>query len=269
MDLQKIKKLIQTDIITMNGTKGAAKWTMILGVGLFTVLGMFGSPLAGVEAPVLIAFVLPSLLFHNAAKYNSERMHCVLPVSRRELVQARFIMTVGAYLIMGIGFYLLMLLSLKLELYKYVDLLCMGPIDTVEVTKKLMGVEKTDMGYYNSMYFAFFAVGIYLIGFELRRLFADPESVLGTIRLDNKKKRNIWRDFAPVIVLLVCIALWVLYIRGCLPIDSFIAVASQLLMQLSNAADGAVEGLVLIAVASLSCIYKYVCTVIEYDRKEL
>jgi len=61
----------------------------------------------------------------------------------------------------------------------------------------------------------------------------------------------------------------VLTVSDILRIKPALAVIVQLFMQLAQAANGFLLGAVLMTMAVFSAIYKYNCTIMEYDEKEL
>ena len=60
-----------------------------------------------------------------------------------------------------------------------------------------------------------------------------------------------------------------LIVSGILPIGPTAAVIIQLFAQLAGAGNGFLLGAVFITMAVFQAVYKYICTVLEYDEQEL
>ncbi|MBR1832485.1 MAG: hypothetical protein IJ784_08645 [Ruminiclostridium sp.] len=60
-----------------------------------------------------------------------------------------------------------------------------------------------------------------------------------------------------------------LFFSGMIPLDAAAAVVLQLIIQLVTAADGLLFCAVMTALAGFSAMYNYVCTVLEYDDKDM
>jgi hypothetical protein len=75
-----------------------------------------------------------------------------------------------------------------------------------------------------------------------------------------------------VIAVLLFIALYIiimLYFTDVLPMNAAAAVVLQLIMQLVTAAGGVLFSAAMIALGALSGIYSYICTVLEYNEKDI
>lgn len=263
--MQKIRNLIRVDCITMNGGKNNLRILAVLLVLFCGGTGLFVSPLGGLYYPLIMGFFLVPLLFQNEIKYHSEKMHGLLPIARKDLVNARFLFTIGLYVTTCLGFYLLMLLSMKLKLYY---LLGGEEFDVLKILVWQFDYQFTEFGLFNLLYFSVFSIGMKAVASGLRKYFKDHEHFnmtlsIGQVRKANKEK-IVW-----ALIILGCVVFWALLVSGMLPIGGIGWLVVQLVVQLAQAADGFLLGSVLVTMAVFSAIYKYVCTMIEYDAKEL
>lgn len=265
---KKILDLIRTDLITMNGGRNSMRGLAVLMFLFCGGTGFLISPIAGLYVPFLMGGFFVPMLFNNEIKYHSEKMHALLPVSRRDLVRSRFLLSVGLYVIVCVIFYLLMLLSLKLKLWY----LYMGEdaehIDLIKLLAQRSGGGFTEIGLFNLLYFAVLSFGLMIMSSSLRRYFRDNRSFEASLTVGKTRKapQKVNLTFLPI---LVPVILLVLISSGVLPIGAAGAVLIQLTVQLAGAADGFLLSAVLITIAVFSAIYKYICTVLEYDEKEL
>ena len=261
--IQKIKNLMHADFITMNGGKQSMKTIAVILFIFFGGLGFAASPLAGLYVPIILGGLFVPMLFHNEMKYKSEKMYSILPIERRDLVRSRFIISVGLYFAVSFVFYLLMLLSMKLGLYLPSD--GNENFDALSMLINLYGGGFTKLGMFNLLYFAAFSFGLIIMSGNLRKYFRNSEhfAALGQLKKAKKEEYFLAALIFSIIILLV------LTVSGILPFGTAVSVINQLLSQLANAANGFLLGAVLIAVAVMSMIYKYTCTILEYDKREM
>ena len=260
---KKLSDLIHNDIITMNGGKNNVRGIVVLISVMFGAMGFFVSPIAGVYCPFEFGCFFVPMIFQNEQKYHSEKMYSVLPIERKDLVRSRFILTVGIYTIMSALFYILMLISMKLGLYVKV----MDNEDIMDMMLRgLPGFSK--LGFFNVIYFTSFTIGLMLSSSALRKYFSDGKSVIASVGMTNMKKAGKGEIFMGVFIVLL-IVLYALVISGIIPLGSVALLIIQVFLQLAQTADGFLLGAVVISLGVFSMIYKYICTLLEYEVKEL
>lgn len=261
---RKILDLIRTDFITMNGGKNNMRTIFIITLLIFGVLGFIFNPVMGIYVPVIVGLLFVPMLFQNELKYHSEKMFAILPIDRKDLVRSRFIMSVILYLAVFVLFYLLMLLSLKLKLFYLFFGEDAEVMNIIGLLAQRSGGSMTELGVFNLLYFGVFSFGLMCISGNLRKYFKDSKAfnaaLTGKMRKGDKKE---------VILAFALIMFMVLAVTDILPIGSALAPVMQLLLQLAKAVNGFLLGAVLVAMSVFSTIYKYICTILEYDEKEL
>ena len=260
-----LRDLIRTDLTTMKGGKNSSMW-LYGGFTLFmAVLGFLVSPLAGLYIPFLLSAFFVPMLFNNEIKYHSERLWCLLPIQRRDLVNARFILSIGLYLAFTLAFYLLMLLSMRLHLWSVMD---PETPDIVSMTAERAGF--TPLGFFNLCYFGTVAFGLILMAESLRKYFRDPASIRavigGAFGAMQKAKTTEYIFAAFIIGSIVLIAL---VITGILPVGPAFVLLLRLLLNLAQAADGFLLAAVFLTISGFHVAFSYVSTLIEYDNREL
>ncbi len=264
---KKILDLIHTDFITMSGGKNNLKVTVILMTLLFGSLGFFFSPLMGLYMPLGFSGFFVPMLFQNEVKYHSEKMFAILPINRKDLVRSRFIMSIVLYLVCALLFYLLMLISLKLKPYYFMFGEDAEHMDIIKMLAKASKGSMTELGIFNLLYFGAFSFGSTFVSGNLRKYFKDSTvfdtAISGGFRKTSKK------DLHYAVIAFVLILFIILSVTDIFPLRAVLHPVGQLLLQLASVANGFLLGAVLITVAVFSAIYKYVCTILEYDEKEL
>jgi len=264
---KRILDLIRTDFITMNGGKNNMKTAVILGTLLFGGLGFLFSPLMGLYVPLGFSGFFVPMMFQNEMKYHSEKMFALLPINRKDLVRSRFIMSVALYVACAVVFYLLMLISLKLKPYYMMYGEDAENMDIIKMLAKVSNGQMTELGIFNLLYFGAFSFGSTFISGYLRKYFKDAQAF--DITMSKGLKKATKRDYQYTLIAFVIIVVVILGVIDVLPVQSAVVPVMQLLIQLAQIADGFLLGAVLVTMAILSTVYKYICTILEYDEKEL
>jgi len=264
---KRISDLIHTDFITMNGGKNNMKTALILAVLFFGILGFVFSPLMGLYVPLGISGFFVPMMFQNEMKYHSEKMFAILPINRKDLVRSRFIMSIVMYLVCAVVFYLLMLISLKIKPYYFLLGEDARNIDIIQLLAEKSNGNMTELGIFNLLYFGAFSFGSTFISGNLRKYFKDSKAF--DVTLSGGLRKSTKKETGYVLLAFAIIVILILGVTDILPLRTFFAPVIQLLLQLAQIANGFLLGAVFVTVAVFSAIYKYICTVLEYDEKEL
>lgn len=266
--MKRILDLMKADIITMNGGKNSMKTSLVLMLVIFGGMGFVFAPMLGIVCPLMISVLLVPALFQNEMKYHSEKLHSILPIRRRDLVNARFLLMYGIYVVMFAAFYLFMLLSMKVKIFYMI----MGDdaknIDTMALAVKASQGAFTELGLFNLLYFISFSYGCFIMGSQLRKYFKNKEVFDTSLSLGKGGKGD--KKELVIGALIVCLLiLIILTLTGILPLMSLIMPILQLFIQLAMAANGVLLGVMMVIMALFSAVYKYICAVFEYEDKEL
>lgn len=263
--MKKMFDLMRIDIITMNGGKNSLKTIFVLIFVFFGVIGFLFSPLIGLYCPLLMGVFFVPMMFQNELKYHSDKLHSLLPIRRRDLVNARFLLTTVLYTALFLIFYLIMLLSLNLKVYYIFFGEYAEHMDIIAFLVQQSGGSFTELGFFNLMYFAAFSFGLFMMSDSLRKHFKNSKAIDISLKLHKITKKEI----GYLLLILMLLLLWVLIVSGVLPFGSMALIIIQLFTQLAGAANGFLLSVVLVIMAVFSVIYKYICTTLEYDEKEL
>ena len=266
--MNKTLELIKADIITMNGGKNGMRTMFVILFVIWGVAGFAFSPIYGLIVPLLMGVFFVPMIFQNELKYHSEKLHSILPINRRDLVTARFLFVTVLFTAMFIAFYLLMLLSLKIKLNYIIFGDDAEMFDTMGLLVSLSQGMFTEVGLLNLMYFTVYMCGMIGVAGLLRKHFKDKESFSGTLTFGGKKEVRR-QEMIAVFIVLGIMLIAVLAIADVLPIIPMLLPILAAALQLAQAANGVMLSAVAVAIAIFTVIYQYVCTVVEYDEKEL
>lgn len=261
--MRKTLDIMRVDLITMNGGKNNMKTILVLLLIIVGTLGFLFSPLVGVYCPLIIGGFFVPTLFGNELKYHSDKLWGLLPIRRRDLVGARFLFSAIFYTALFFVSYLLMLLAQKLKLYYLILGDGSEELDLIARIVRQSGGGFTELGLFNLLYFGAFSFGLIIMTGSLRKHFKDNKTIEVSLKKASKK------EYVYLLLSFVLILLFVLIVSGVLPIGSVALVFAQLFLELARATNGFLLGAVLVMIAVFSAIYKYICTALEYDEKEL
>lgn len=261
--MQKILDLIRVDIITMNGGKNNTRSMLIMLLVIFGVLGFVFSSLVGVYCPLLVGGFFAPMIFSSERKFHSEKLWGLLPIRRRDLVNARFLLSVTVYTALFVVFYLLMLLSQTIKLNDIIFENGSAELDLIAILARQTGGAITELGLFNLFYFAAFAFGLMFLAGSLRSHFKDSKLSDGTLKKASRK------EYVYLALIAAVGLIWALIISDVIKLGPLLLVSAQLFLQLATAANGFLLAAAMVAIGVFSAIYKYVCTVLEYDDKEL
>lgn len=252
--MKKILDLIRVDLVTMNGGKNNLKTIAVITILFCLGVSFFVSPLGGVYFPFLMGTFFVPLIFNNEQKYHSEKLHCILPVSRKDIVDARFLLSTVLYMVIGTIFYFLVFLSLKLKLYNTF----MGEFDILKLTASMSNQNLTEAGLLNISYSASFALGIYLNAGSLKKYFRSKK-IMSLKRSDKKE----------IILVAALIVVAVLIVYDVIPIIPVLGFMSSFMFNIASAGNGFLFTIFILSFSIMKSIYDYICTIIEFEEKEL
>lgn len=256
-----MREIIRVDLITMKGGKNSTLLPVVLFTLIITGAGFCITPVAGLYIPLMLGGFFVPMLFNNEMKYHSEPLWSLLPMERKDLVNARFLLCMGLFITADFVFYLLMLMSLSLSLWKNMDM----KMDIIEMMAERMGLSR--LGFFNLCYFGASSFGFLCMTSSLRKYFRDPAKF--NIILQNHLQKSGKKEIAALCIIFAVFGFWLLITTGMLPLGEMAVIFVQLVSQLSHAANGFLLGAVFMTIAAFHAAYEYTCTLIEYDQREL
>jgi hypothetical protein len=246
-DRKRLFSLIRSDLIMMNGGKNSLKLLVVILCLTFGAM-VFIAPFMAILVPPLMSFFFVPMLFGNEMKYHSEKMNAVLPVSRKDVVNSRFLLTMTFYAGISLLFYVLMILAV--------------------INQQRQGVILF-LSSFNAPYAAAFAIGAVIISDKLRKLFSDSRKTSITAKTGGIRKAGMKEYIRALVISGVLIFIFLLVFADLLPAVPALGFVIGLLMILEKTADGILLLAAALTIAGLTVAYRYICTVCEYEDKEL
>ncbi|MBO6231266.1 MAG: ABC-2 transporter permease [Ruminiclostridium sp.] len=253
--MQTYLDIIRTDIIMMNGAKNSMRPLIILMLVLGAAVGLFIDPMGTYLCVLIAAAGFVPMIFQVQGKNNCEKLYSLLPISRKQLVTARFIFALIAYAAVSVIMFAIMKISFAAGVYKNA-----GFWDAF-VQNFGMSIDRI----YDTLFFIVFAAGAVITGASLKSWFSNSNMDTAMNGAARVKPKTV---IVTLIILFVYIFI-MLFFSGMIPLDAAALVVLQLIVQLVTAADGLLFCAVMTALAGFSAMYNYVCTVLEYDDKDM
>lgn len=243
----RLLSLIRADLITMNGGRNSLKLVVLIMCLAFGAMTYF-APFMAVLVPPLVSFFFVPMLFGNELKYHSERLNTVLPVSRRDIVDSRFILTLSFYCGTSVLFYVLMALAV------------------LNQQRQGIIISLSDI---SPFYLAAFTIGAVIISGKLRKHFANSRAMTMTSETGGirraKKREYVYAVIMAAMLILLCLLIF----SDVLPAVPTLSLIVHFLGILGEAAGGLLLAVLFLTAAAFPVVYKYICTVCEYEDKEL
>ncbi len=260
--MENIKRIIRSDLVTLNSGSNKMKWAYIALLVFLQLFGLTISPLLSGYSSIFVAMMSVTMLFGKEVKNHGEKMYCLLPVKRSDIVKARFITVMSLNIITTVIAFFSMLLSLKLELY----LKLVGEDIISLMMKRTPDMNISRFRICLIAFLLFSGAALITAASMLRTYFKNP-NLLGADF--GKSEKMSKRDAVGVTVIIVILLLIFANISGVIPLGAALVIVVQLLSQLASAGGGVLLAAVLLVITLLEIAFQFICTLIEYGDKEL
>ena len=265
--MEKLKHIIAIDRINISSGKNKIFLFIIVMLFFLVFAGFAYSPAAVFIEGILVAPMIPELVFQNEMKNHSEKLWGILPVSRKELVNARFFYMIIAYFCIYIVLFVLMRISLALQLY---DRWQNEPEIMEMIAQRTDGAISVKQIFYICAITGF-AVGLTTVSSQLRAFFKHDKLAL-SLRSDeffkSTKSMKLTDKIIPSIIVIV-VFLFMFFMLGVIPLNAATSIFAQLIIQLIISAHGIPFCAVILTFSLLRLWYFYTCATLEYDDLEL
>lgn len=259
---QTIKKLIRLDLIALSGRQKRMIPVMILLLLIGAAGAILIEPAIMLICMMIVSGMFPGLLFRTEESAHSSRVFTILPVTRKEVISARFLLLTSLLLTVSVISFAVMMLSCRLHIFLtsgfYEEIISVLMLD---LTKSL-----NLRGFYQGL---FSLVFLFCMGRQakgLRKYFreGDTAAAEGTLRRIGKK------ILLPVAVIML-FELAVLLIG--MPAFKFIMSVLEglwsIFMAMMKLGNGLVLWLIGVSAGFGLAVYHYTAAALEYDDKEL
>lgn len=264
--MKTILDIMRVDLITANGKKHSFTRFLIMSAVIAVLIGLLLSPLMQFVLLLVFAGMIVSSLYQAATKSDAEQIFSILPVGRKQIVLARFLLAAGLFSAMSLLCAVVTLISTKLKLYVSIWGVDLGEV--LDVLRDVTEIKNSEAGMYLMVLCAAFWIGMMILPRSVRRYLKSSGRIADGKRMfGGAKKFFLIVGMVDGIAVLITV-LWNLGARSAL-LGTLLRLFMQLLIAMGQVGDGKMLCLLMIAAGIGAAVYQYICTVLEYDEKEL
>lgn len=259
--MKMILNLMRVDLISMLSKNGgrfkSIVTTLIISIAL-CLLGIFVMPDFLAFYVILLSFLIVPRIIGQENKSESARLLCVIPMDRKNIVLARFTLAVSILTAVSLILYLLLRLSPALGIMNESATWMM-----VEIFLDYSGMNISVSGFANVLFFTCYMIGLMILSHKLRGYFK-----YGAI---NKRNSLIRKVLKGILIYLLCMAIGsvVIYLFTIPLIQTVFSIFFSLFLILSIPVNGLLLCLTLFVTGCGTVVYQAVCSMIEYEEREL
>ncbi len=259
---QTIKKLIRLDLIALSGRQKRMIPVMILLLLIGAAGAILIEPAIMLICMMIVSGMFPGLLFRTEESAHSSRVFTILPVARKEVVSARFLLLTSLLLTVSVISFAVMMLSCRLHIF-----LTSGFYE--EIISVLMPDLTTSLnlrGFYQGLFSLVFMFCMGRQAKGLRKYFreGDTAAAEGTLRRIGKK------ILLPVaVIMLFELVMLLIGMPAFKFIMSVLSGLGSIFMAMMKLGNGLVLWLIGVSAGFGLAVYHYTAAALEYDDKEL
>lgn len=245
--------LMRVDLIALRGKKGGTFRTMVILLVMCALSGILFMPIFWAVYVFAAAALIVPMIINQEIRSEYEKTFCILPVDRKSVVFARFLLTMSLFSGISIVLYAFMKISLAAGLSQ----------QTIDELFEIMGIPASISEFHNVIFSVAFMIGIMVMAGKLRNYFKN-----GAVSRKNSLLRNVLKGILIYIVFMIAATL-IIYASSVPFIQTAFSLIFTILSALSQPADGALLCLTLMIAGYGMAVYQAVCAVLEYDEREL
>lgn len=245
--------LMRVDLIALRGKKGGTFRTMVILLVMCALSGILFMPIFWAVYVLAAAALIVPMIINQEIRSEYEKTFCILPVDRKSVVFARFLLTMSLFSGISIVLYAFMKISLAAGLSQ----------QTIDELFEIMGISASISEFHNVIFSVAFMIGIMVMAGKLRNYFKN-----GAVSRKNSLLRNVLKGIHIYIVFMIAATL-IIYASSVPFIQTAFSLIFTILSALSQPADGALLCLTLMIAGYGMAVYQAVCAVLEYDEREL
>lgn len=259
---QTIKKLIRLDLIALSGRQKRMIPVMILLLLIGAAGAILIEPAIMLICMMIVSGMFPGLLFRTEESAHSSRVFTILPVARKEVVSARFLLLTSLLLTVSVISFAVMMLSCRLHIFL-----------TSGFYEEIISVLMPDLakslnlrGFYQGLFSLVFMFCMGRQAKALRKYFreGDTAAAEGTLRRIGKK------ILLPVaVIMLFELAILLIGMPAFKFIMSVLSGLWSIFMAMMKLGNGLVMWLIGVSAGFGLAVYHYTAAALEYDDKEL
>ena len=259
--MKKIIDLMRVDLISAKG-RNKGKFILILALtAIFVVIGLLSEAIFMVLSIVVLGVMLVPFITMAEKTHNAGKIFSVIPTDRKSIVISRFALTTGIYTVFSAIIFILYLIMEKFSDFHETTL----SKDVNELYEKSSGfgtgIQMKALE--NSIFWFIFAVTLMVMACQHRRYFKKGIS---------SKSNSLLKSFLKIlggIALVYAVAAAIIFIFNIDILKPALIVVVNMLMALAAPMNGMLLSIALIIIGFGFTLYQLVCSVLDYEAREL
>lgn len=259
--MKKMIDLMRVDLISAKGRNKARIFVMLLLTAMFVVMGLLTEAIFMVFSIVVLGVMLVPFITMAEKTHNAGKIFSVIPTDRKSIVISRFALTTGIYTVFSAIIFILYLIMEKFS-----------ELHGITISKDVRDVYEVSHGFgtgvqmkalENSMFWLVFAVTLIVMAGQHRRYFKKGIS---------SKSNSLLISFLKIlggIALFYAIAAVIILIFNVDLLKPVLIVLLNMIMALAAPMNGLLLSIVLIFIGFGFTLYQLVCSVVDYEAREL
>lgn len=259
--MKKIIDLMRVDLISAKG-RNKGKFILILALtAIFVVIGLLSEAIFMVLSIVVLGVMLVPFITMAEKTHNAGKIFSVIPTDRKSIVISRFALTTGIYTVFSTIIFILYLIMEKFSDFHETTL----SKDVNELYEKSSGfgtgIQMKALE--NSIFWFIFAVTLMVMAGQHRRYFKKGIS---------NKSNSLLKSFLKIlggIALVYAVAAAIIFLFNIDILKPALIVFVNMLMALAAPMNGMLLSIALIIIGFGFTLYQLVCSVLDYEAREL
>ena len=259
--MKKMIDLMRVDLISAKVRNKARVFVMLLLTAMFVVMGLLTEAIFMVFSIVVLGVMLVPFITMAEKTHNAGKIFSVIPTDRKSIVISRFALTTGIYTVFSAIIFILYLIMEKFSEFHGITI-SKDVRDVYELSHGFgTGVQMKALE--NSMFWLVFAVTLIVMAGQHRRYFKKGIS---------SKSNSLLISFLKIlggIALFYAIAAVIILIFNVDILKPVLIVLLNMIMALAAPMNGLLLSIVLIFIGFGFTLYQLVCSVVDYEAREL
>ena len=259
---QTIRNLVRLDLIALNSKQKRLIPVMLVLLAVGTVGAFFLEPALMLICMLIVSGMLPGMLFRTEESSHSAKVFSVLPVERKDIVSARFLLLTVLLVCISLLSGFVMQISYHIHIFAmkdfYDDIFSILMPDITDALKL--------NGFYKSLFALTF---MFCMGHQakgLRKYFREGD----TAAAESSLRRIGKKILLPVMIyLLFELAILLIGIPAYKAFMSVLGGLGSIITAMMKLGNGLVLSLICIAAGFGFAAYHYTAATLEYDDREL
>lgn len=259
--MKKMIDLIRVDLVSAKGgNKGLFIFMLIL-TSMFVVMGLLSEAIFMVFSIVVLGVMLVPFITMAEKTHNAGKIFTVIPTDRKSIVISRFALTTGVYTAFSVIIYILFLIMEKYSDF-HEDTLSKDVRDIYESTSGFgTGIQMKALE--TSMFWLIFAVTLMVMAGQHRKYFKKGIS---------SKNNSLLRSFLKIlgeIALVYAVSAAIIALFNINILKPAFIVLLNMIIALAAPMNGLLLSIVFFFIGFGFTFYQLVCSVVDYEAREL